>query len=55
MRECRVTTEVAVTATYHEDETFMTVYTVVRCVQGLITIPVNVLTIMVILKFKKVS
>ena len=46
------------TAHEHEDyhhHIFSIVYFTVRCLQGLVTILVNVLTIVVILKFKKVS
>ena len=41
--------------TPYNDKTFKTVYTTLRCLQGIITIVVNVITINVITKYKKVS
>ena len=41
--------------TPYNDKTFKTVYTTLRCIQGIITIVVNVITINVITKHKKVS
>ena len=67
MEIINITTDNDVTATYvanyvtekdldadYEDETFGIIYLIARCLQGLITILVNILTVMVILKYKKV-
>ena len=39
----------------YRNNIFSIIYFTLRCLQGLVTILVNVLTIVVILKFKKVS
>ena len=38
-----------------EDKTFKNIYTTVRCIQGIITIFVNVITIIAITKYRKVN
>ena len=39
----------------YNDKTFINIYTTLRCIQGFITIVVNVITIIAITRYKKVS
>ena len=39
----------------YNDKTFINIYTTLRCIQGFITIVVNVITIIAITRYKKVN